>query len=55
MVMVSVKCPKCGYDIESELPKNKSMIIRECPACREEICREDGGCITICSCPKEEC
>ena len=54
MVMVSVKCPKCGADIELELPKNKSLIVKTCPHCNQDICKEDGGCITICACPCEE-
>ena len=37
MVNVSVKCPKCGGDIEVELPKNKSLIIKKCDKCGEDI------------------
>ena len=55
MVMVSVKCPKCGFDIEVELPKNKSLIIKKCEACGEDICKEDGGCITVSACPPAKC
>ncbi|MBW2965888.1 hypothetical protein KY342_02160 [Candidatus Woesearchaeota archaeon] len=51
MVMASVKCPECGFDIEVELPKNKSLIIKTCPKCKKDICRPDGGCITVCQCP----
>ena len=51
MVNASVKCPKCGKDIEVELPEKKSVIIKECPECKEEICGPDGCCITICRCP----
>ncbi len=54
MVKVSVKCPECGYDIEVELPKNKSIIINKCPKCKKEICGPDGCCITVCKCPEDE-
>ena len=53
MVMVSVKCPECGADIEVELPKNKSLIIKNCKKCGKEIKSPDGGCITVCAQPEK--
>ncbi len=52
MTHVSVKCPECGYDIEVELPKNKSLIISKCDKCGKDIKAPDGGCITVCACPE---
>lgn len=53
MVMVSVKCPECGFDIEVELPKNKSLIIKKCTKCGCDICGPDGQCITVGTCPED--
>ena len=54
MVKVSVECPKCKGNIEVELPKNKSLIIKTCTLCGKDICKEDGNCITVCACPCPE-
>ena len=53
MVMVSVKCPECGADIEVELPENKSLIIKTCPKCKKDICGPEGCLITVCKCPED--
>lgn len=52
MVKATVKCPECGFDIEVEVPKNKSTIIKKCPECKKDICGPDGCCITVCACPE---
>jgi hypothetical protein len=51
MVMVSVKCPECGADIEVELPENKSLLIKRCDKCGKDICGPDGCCVTVCKGP----
>jgi predicted Zn-ribbon and HTH transcriptional regulator len=51
MVMASVKCPECGFDIEIELPEKKSLIIRKCPKCKKDIRGPDRCCITVCRHP----
>ncbi len=53
MVKASVKCPECKADIEVEVPKNKSLIIKTCPKCKKEICGPDGCCITVCAQPEK--
>lgn len=54
-IYVCVKCPECGYDIDVELPKNKSIIVKTCPKCKKDICAPDGRCITVCACPETQC
>ena len=51
MVKASVKCPECGADIEVEVPDKKSLIIKECPKCKKNICGPGGCCITVCAQP----
>lgn len=51
MAMVTITCPECKKDIEIELAKKKSVIIKTCPECNKEICCDDGSCITVAECP----
>jgi hypothetical protein len=53
MVKASVKCPECGFDIEVEVPKNKSLIIKKCEKCGKDICGLGGCCITVCAQPEK--
>jgi hypothetical protein len=52
---VTIKCPKCGADINIEVPKNACVAVAKCEKCGEQLCTKKGECCVICSYSEKKC
>lgn len=52
---VTIKCPKCGADINIEVPKNACVAVAKCEKCGKQLCTKEGECCVICSYSEKKC
>lgn len=50
-----IKCPKCGFEKEEEMPTNACQFFYTCTSCNEILKPKRGDCCVFCSFGSVKC
>jgi hypothetical protein len=51
----TIKCPKCGFEKEEEMPTNACWYFYECTNCKVRLSPNAGDCCVFCSYGSVKC
>ena len=57
MEKATIRCPKCHFEQETDIPENKCLVAHKCAKCAEIIMAspEGGHCCVICQYSDKKC